>query len=152
MPFNTKYPPLNFQFVVDFENQEFSLDKGFQSVTGLCVKLNDQDNHQEMVSVFDNLILKRAYEPNSKLVEWCMKAINHKNFIAENLQVKLLNSDHKLLSAWSVEQAIPVGWGVDELNAQEGKILMETIELKYKLFQVLNSKGNIIAPIHRTRS
>ena len=39
-----------------------------------------------------------------------------------------------------------LSWSVEELHAQESKVLIETIELKYKNFQVLNSKDKVITP------
>jgi len=140
------YPPLNMHFVVEFHSKEFIMDKGFQSVQGLQARIAQTEDKRRVQADFENLILKRAYQPNSKLVRWCMDAINNLKKEPIDLTVKLLNADHHMLSGWRIIQAIPIAWGVEELHAQESKILIESIELKYHYFEVLNSKGNVVAP------
>ncbi|WP_339701744.1 phage tail protein [uncultured Marixanthomonas sp.] len=146
-PEEKTYPPLNMHFKVQFDNKKFKLDCGFQSVQGLKVRISKNEHNRERHTQFENIILKRAYQPNSKLIEWCMNAINNQKKQPQNLTIKLLNAKEKLVSAWKIEQAVPVGWGVEELHAQDTKILIECIELEYKYFQVVDGKGNIIAPI-----
>ncbi|MGI9552460.1 MAG: phage tail protein [Aurantibacter sp.] len=141
-----RYPPLNFHFDVEFRHKDFKRDHKFQSVDGLHAQLVKDEGQKNPHAVFDHIVLKRAFEPDSKLVGWCMDAINNKVFKAVTLTIKLLNSKHEVLSAWIVEKAIPVGWGVAELHAEESKILIETIELRYRYFQVVDSKGRIVAP------
>lgn len=133
-------------FVVEFLNDSLREDHRFQSVHGLQAKLVKEDDEKQPRAKFENIILKRAFEPDSKLVEWCMNAINNNIFKYETMTIKLLNSKHKPISGWIVNNALPIGWSVEELHAQESRVLIETIELTYKNFQVLNSKGKIIAP------
>ncbi|RFN58198.1 phage tail protein [Marixanthomonas ophiurae] len=147
MPDDKTYPPLNMHFKVQFDSKKFKLDYRFQSVQGLQVRISKNEHNREKHTKFENIILKRAYQPNSKLIEWCMDAINNHKKQPQNLTIKLLNAKEKLVSAWKIEQALPVGWGVEELHAQDTKILIECIELEYKYFQVVDSKGTIIAPV-----
>ena len=139
------YPPLNTHFSVEFHTKKQSEEEKFQSVQGLQARLINDETHKDPYAVFDNIILRRAYKPNSKVVAWCMNAINNKVFEEKTLTIRLLNSKHKLISAWVIEKVIPVGWGVEELHAQDAKILIEVIELKYSNFQVLNTKGKNVA-------
>lgn len=141
------YPPLNIHFDVEFNSTRFKADRNFQSVQGLKARICKNEGEKEVRVQFENIVLKRAYQPDSKLVEWCMNAIN--NNIKEPIVVvvKLLNAQHNMLSGWILEEALPVAWGVDELHAQDTKILIETIELTYLRFQVMNSKGEVVAPI-----
>ena len=139
------YPPLNFHFVISFHNKEYK-DSQFQSVQGLQARIEQKENNK-VHTQFENIILKRAYQPDSKLVEWCMNALNNNKKEPQDLTIKLLSAKHKLVSAWIIEQAVPVGWGVEELHAQDAKVLLECIELSYAYFQVVNSKGIIVAPV-----
>ena len=141
------YPPLNMHFSVEFKNKYLSKDKNFQSVHGLQARIVNDESTDKSFPVFENIILRRAYQPISKLVKWCMNAINNNKKQPIDIVVKLLNAEHDMLSGWKIEKAIPIAWGVEELHAQETKVLIEIIELSYLRFQVLDSKGNIIAPV-----
>jgi phage tail-like protein len=133
-------------FIVQFQNNDLQEDYRFQSVQGLKASLIKEEGVKLPRAIFENIILRRAFEPDSKLVEWCMDTINNKVFKHETITIKLLDNKHELISGWIVTDAIPVAWSVEELHAQDSKVLIESIELKYKNFQVLNSKGQIIAP------
>ena len=133
-------------FIVEFQNKDLQADHRFQSVQGLKARLIKEEGVKVPRAVFENIILRRAFEPDSKLVEWCMDTINNKVFKHETITIKLLDNKHELISGWIVTDAIPLGWSIEELHAQDSKVLIETIELKYKNFQVLNSRGQVIAP------
>ena len=147
MSSSSTYPTLNMYFTVEFQNKDLLGDHRFQSVQGLKASLIKEEGVKVPRAVFEIIILRRAFEPDSKLVEWCMDTINNKVFKHEGITIKLLDGKHELISGWIVTDAIPLAWSVEELHAQDSKVLIETIELKYKNFQVLNSKGQIIAPI-----
>ena len=67
-------------FIVQFDSKKFKLDYRFQSVQGLQASVCKNENGKGTHTKFENIILKRAYQPDSKLLEWCMNAIsNHKN-------------------------------------------------------------------------
>lgn len=142
----TTYPPLNMHFILEFQDKYLSEDINFHSVQGLHARICKEENTENKFVHFENLILKRAYLPNSKLVKWCMDAINNNKEQPVNLTIKLLNANHEMLSGWQIEKAMPIAWSVEELHAQETKILMEIIELKYHKFHVLDSKGRNVAP------
>lgn len=149
-----KYPPLNMHFIVQFSGSEFDNEIHFQSVDGLKARICENENKSGTYVKFDNLILKRAYQPDSKLHRWCMDAINYNKEKPLNLNVYLLNAQHEPISTWKIEKATPVAWGVDELNAQESKILIETIELTYHRFQIvsnLDKTGGPKMPITRKK-
>lgn len=151
MPRST-YPPLNMHFAVEFMNGTFHENDGFQSVQGLQARICENEDKRGIHTKFENIILKRAYQPDSELVMWCMDAINNHKRQPVDIVIKLLNAESEILSSWSIEKAVPVAWGVEELHAQETKILIETIELSYQRFQVLNSKRRIVAPVPIIRS
>lgn len=142
-----KYPPLNMHFIVQFPESDFYNEIHFQSVQGLRARICENEGGGGTHVKFDNLILRRAFLPDSELHRWCMDAINFKKTSPINLSVQLLNNEHEPISIWSIEKAVPVAWGVNELNAQESKILIETIELKYQRFQIVGKDGKIGPPI-----
>jgi phage tail-like protein len=47
-----------------------------------------------------------------------------------------LNEEHEPLITWNVVHAWPVKWSVGDLNAEESKIAIETIELVYNYFNI----------------
>lgn len=140
------HPLLNFHFSDDFVNSDFSEDNQFSSVEGIHAQLVNDEADGTTKAVFDTLILKRTYEPDSKLLEWCMDAINNIVITKEHLSVKLLNPHHEVISAWNIENAVPIAWSIAELNAGQSQVLIETIVLKYDFFQVVNSEGRVVAP------
>jgi len=144
-------PLLNFHFSVEFFNVKYNADHQFSSVEGLHAQLVTDENDGTSKALFDTLILKRAYEPDSKLLKWCMDAINNLEIQEENLSVKLLNTKHEVICAWNIEKAVPISWSIAELNAEESQVLIETIVLKYDFFEVVNSKGEIVAPKPRPK-
>ena len=150
MPSPTNPLLLNYHFDVHFHRRDLSKDHRFQSVQGLHAQILPEDLAGKKNATFDNVKLTRAYEPDSKLVAWCMDAINNKVFKQSNVTIKLLNSKHEMQCGWKLEKAIPVGWGVEELDAENCKVLIETIELKYEYFEVINSRGEVVSPKPRT--
>lgn len=142
------YPPVSFHFKVEFngiESQE--TDTQFQSVSGLTVDIETEEfaeggenrfKHKFPVRTkFPNLVLKRGMVTNSKLIDWCRDAIESFQFKPIDLTVKLLNEEHKPLVTWNVVHAYPVKWAVEDLNAEENKLSVETIELAYNYFTLV---------------
>jgi len=143
-----QYPPVSFHFKVEFTgltSQE--VDVQFQSVAGLSVDIETEDfaeggenrfKHKFPVRTkFPNLVLTRGLVTNSELIDWCRDAIEGFIFDPIDLTVKLLNEEHEPLVTWNVVHAYPVKWKVSDLNAEENKIAIETIELAYNYFTLL---------------
>ena len=145
---NNIYPPVSFHFKVEF-NGISSQDKNvqFQSVSGLSVDIETEEfaeggenrfKHKLPVrSKFPNLILKRGLVTDSEVIIWCRNAIESFQFEPVDLTVKLLNENHEPLITWNVVHAYPVKWSVADLNAEESKIAIETIELAYNYFRLV---------------
>lgn len=140
------YPSLNMHFAVEFDSKRFKADRNFQSVQGIKARICENEVKKGTHVQFENIILRRAYLPDSLLVKWCMDAINNQKKQPLSFTVKLLNANEDMLCGWEIENALPISWGIEELHSQDAKILIEIIELSYQRFQVLNSKGNNIAP------
>ena len=145
---STYYPPVSFHFKVEFSNiSDQETDVQFQSVSGLSVEIETEEfaeggenrfKHRFPVRTkFPNLVLKRGLLKDSKLISWCKNAIESFQFEPTNLTVKLLNEEHQPLITWNVVNAYPIKWEVSELNAEENKLSIETIELAYNYFKVI---------------
>ena len=142
------YPPVGFHFVVQFDGISEEIDTRFQEVTGLSVNVTTEDLEEGGQNRFvhklpkrtsyDNLILKRGIIKNSGLVQWCRKAIEDFAFEPKDLLISLLNEKHKELCSWNVVHAYPVKWSFSGLNAENGELLIETLELNYQYFNVKN--------------
>lgn len=144
----TYYPPVSFHFKVEFNGiSSQETDTQFQSVSGLSVDIETEEfaeggenrfKHKFPVRTkFPNLILKRGMVTDSKLIDWCRDAIEGFQFNPIDLTVKLLNEKHEPLVTWNVVHAYPVKWSVADLNAEENKLSVETIELAYNYFTLL---------------
>lgn len=141
----TYFPPTGFHFIVRFEGLGNNvLDHQFQAVEGLSttleteeVAIGGENRFKHVLPVrtkYANLVLKRGMLLESKVVEWCVDAIEHFEFKPINLTIILLNELHVPLKTWNVVKAYPVKWEIDSLNSMESKLVTETIELTYQYF------------------
>ncbi|MFW5774357.1 MAG: phage tail protein [Tangfeifania sp.] len=138
------YPPLGFHFKVEFANIKGEFE--FQSVSGLNVELETEQvaeggenrfKHRLPVRTkFTNIVLKRGLKVNSDLVQWCRDAVLDFNIVPTDMTIILLNEEHEPLQTWNVVHAWPVKWDVTDLNAEESKIAVESIELVYNYFNI----------------
>lgn len=142
---DTYYPPVSFHFRVEIDGfEKDGIDIQFQSVSGLSVDIETEEfseggenrfKHKFPVRTkFPNLVLKRGMVQDSELIDWCRDAIESFEFEPRDLTVILLNEEHKPMVTWKVNHAYPVKWNVSDLNAEESKLTIETIELAYNYF------------------
>ena len=146
------YPPVSFHFAVAFLNKDKPwttvMDSMFQSVSGLTVDI-EFDEYTEggenrfkhklpTRTKFPNLVLKRGLVLESELTKWCRAAVEGFEFELKDLTIVLLNAAHAPLMSWQVVGAIPVKWSIDEFNAGESKVAIESIELAYQYFTMKN--------------
>jgi len=145
------YQTVNFHFRVDF-NFDKDADIGFQSVTGLDstletepVKEGGENRFTHVIPVrrkYGPLVLKRGLiTPNqSKLTTWLKKAFDHEIVEPRDIvTIMLLNEEHKSLMHWTVNNVWPLSWKIGELNAEQGGVLIETLELNYNRLVFENS-------------
>ncbi|WP_186757798.1 phage tail protein [Echinicola salinicaeni] len=144
----TYYPPSSFHFLVEFTGLDTGQgDHEFQSVSGLSVDIDTEEiaeggenrfKHKFPVKTkYPNLVLKRGVLMDSKLISWCRDAIEDFQFKPIDLTVKLLNEEHEPLMTWNVVHAYPVKWNIEDFNAQESKMAIESIELSYNYFKTI---------------
>lgn len=140
------YPPLGFHFKVEFTG--FPGEFEFQSVSGLTVSVDTEEiaeggenrfKHKIPVRTkFPNLVLKRGLLVNSEIISWCRSAMEDFDFLPVDIVVKLLNEKHEPLLSWNVVHAYPVKWSISDFNAEENKLVIETLELNYNYFNVID--------------
>ena len=142
------YPPVGFHFSVSFDPgmSPQNADGYFQSVSGLNIEVETEklkeggENRYEHTlpvrTKYPNLILKRGMLINSDLIKWCTDTFQTMEVSPIDLIVSLLNENHEPLKSWKVKHAWPVKWNVSDLNAEENKLVIETIELSYHYFTI----------------
>lgn len=140
------YPPLGFHFKVEFTG--FTGEFEFQSVSGLTVSIDTEEiaeggenrfKHKIPVRTkYPNLVLKRGLLVNSEIISWCRSAMEDFDFLPVDIVVKLLNEKHEPLLSWNVVHAYPVKWSISDFNAEENKLVIETLELNYNYFNVID--------------
>lgn len=140
------YPPVGFHFKVEFLSLGNDNDTRFQSVSGLNVEYDTESfkeggenrfEHKLPVRTkFPDLSLKRGMLTDSKVINWCLDAMQNRTIKPVQINVSLLNEKHEALRTWSVFNAWPRKWQVSDLNAQENSVVVETLELSYTYFTI----------------
>lgn len=139
----------NFHFSVSFNGlSDGHIDARFQSVSGLeasfeteTIKEGGENRFEHVIPVrrkYADLSLKRGLlttNDSSVLTNWLDESF--RNFFVRpiNIDIILLNEEHKPLMKWKVIHAWAKSWKMGELNAEKGEILLETIELSYNRFE-----------------
>lgn len=146
---NGQYPPAAFHFRVVFSGiGDEDIDSRFQSVAGLSMELETEsrkeggENRYEHVlpvrSKYAPLVLKRGLVKNSALLkEWCSNAFLLLDVKPVDLIISLLNEEHLPLVSWNVKHAMPKKWNLTDFNAEQNALAIETFELNYHYFTIL---------------
>jgi hypothetical protein len=61
--------------------------------------------------------------------------------------ISLLNELHLPVSSWYVTNAIPIKYDISGLSAQESKIVIESMTLRYEYYKTLNLSSAASAAI-----
>jgi phage tail-like protein len=140
------YQTVNFHFQVEFSLGNDEIDIRFQSVSGLDstletepLKEGGENRYEHAMPVrrkYGPLILKRGLiKPSTKGVGisvWLKEAFdNEKMIVLPTVLIKLLNEEHEPLMTWTINNVWPRSWKMAELNAMQGDVLIETLELNY---------------------
>lgn len=143
---DVKYPPVGFYFSVNVDlSPSDSDDTRFQSVSGLSADISTEAiaeggenrfKHQfPSVPQYSNIVLKRGMVTDSAIIDWCKNAIENFMFEPHDVLINLLNEKGEPLAVWQVINAYPVKWSISDFNAEEGSIVIETIELAYQYYR-----------------
>jgi phage tail-like protein len=149
------YPPTSFSFIVNGISTTEGIDSRFQSISGLSTEIQLKNMPKEAKTdllhqlplrpKYPNLVLKRGLIVSSGLISWCRNAMENFEFEPRDLIITLsggLQSTAPLM-VWNVVGAYPVKWNVSEFNAEESKLAIETIELKYRYFKIPSSLASL---------
>jgi phage tail-like protein len=139
-----QHPITGFHFQVSLPGR--GIDMNFQSVSGLSVQLQTESfkeggehRFEHVLPVrtkYSDLVLKRGIitAGASQLTQWIQRAFEKFEFEPWNFNVELLNEKHEPLIVWQVAHAIPKDWKVNDLNAERGEVLIESLTLSYSYF------------------
>lgn len=156
------YPPGAFHFTVTVPLALMtSIDASFEEVSGIQSEFDTEDlvegGENRYVyklprpAKYSNLVLKRGVvTKDSFLAEWVGQTIGSSlalPIVPQNLLVTLLNPDGIPSIAWGFVNAFPLRWEVAAMNAQENKVLTETLEFSYNYFERLNLGSPVSAAV-----
>jgi phage tail-like protein len=138
------YQTVNFHFKVEFNLGKEEIDVRFQSVSGLDSVLETESIKEGGENRFEHVVpVRRKYGPltlkrgllkpsDSGITSWLKKAFDDENVAPlDTVVIKLLNEEHKPLLSWTINNVWPRSWKIGELNAEQGAVLIETLELNY---------------------
>ena len=143
------YPPVGFHFKVEFLDVPglSNRDVYFQSVSGLSRELGTETVNSGGENRFSyklptraqypNLVLARGLVVDSKLIQWATDAIEHFDIQTSTVMVTLLNENHEPLQTYQCIHAWPQKWNISNFNAEESKIVIETMELAYQYYKII---------------
>ena len=117
------------------------LDIRFQRVSGLSTRVETEpmnNGGKNLITkrlpkrlAYDNLVLERGFVVGSPLNLQLNDVMNEFKFFRSDVLVTLFNEDAIPISAWMFKEAFPVRWATADLNAQEDRILIDTLELSF---------------------
>jgi len=148
---NDQNPPLDCHFMAVFFIDKIipnPLDIRFQSISGMNSTINTETKITEggenlfehklpTRMTYGDLVLKRGMVIGSPLNIEFNLAMSLMKFTPGNVLVMLLNADSTPIAGWQFLNAYPTKWEVSELNAESGKVMIETMTLTYTRFQHL---------------
>ena len=136
------YQTINFHFNVRFP--KFKEDIRFQSVSGLDSTLDTEQIKEGGENRFEHVVpVRRKYGPltlkrgllrpeDSALTKWLKEAFDNEVVTPlETATISLLDEQHNVLMHWTINNVWPRSWKIGELNAEQGAVLIETLELNY---------------------
>lgn len=139
------YQTVNFHFKVDFNfDAQDKTDIRFQSVTGLDSTLDTEQIKEGGENRFEHVLpVRRKYGPltlkrgllkpsDSELTKWLKQAFDDEMVVPRpTVTISLLDEQHNVLMHWTINNVWPRSWKLGELNAEQGAVLIETLELNY---------------------
>lgn len=135
--------PVNFYFLVDFQNKLDHFQASFTEVSGLDIKLgahkksNDTGIWIKMPAEveYGNITFKRLAAPLIKkdtFTEWvnkCLKTDKDKRIIPYDVIIKILDGEGNPLIGWKCSHAYPIQWTPSGLDAGKSGLATETVVL-----------------------
>jgi phage tail-like protein len=117
------------------------LDIRFQRVSGLTTRVETEplqtggrNTSRKLIPrrlAYENLVLERGFVVGSPLKLQLSTMINEFKFLRSDVLVTLFSEEAIPLGAWLAMEAYPVRWSTADLNAQEDRVLIDTMELTF---------------------
>jgi phage tail-like protein len=136
--------PVSFSFQLSFRGNEEDEQIGFQEASGLNSELvatedlGDENRLEPRLPIKarnPNLVLKRGLVGSSStLLTWGKQILNgdyNAPIATKDITVALLDSEGKVLFSRDFIDAFPVKWCIDDFNATNNAIIIESIEFAY---------------------
>lgn len=142
---NSNYPLTGFHFTVkwsdDDENVSFSEVSGL-SVSTTAIEYREGANKEYTtfkmpgLKKYNNVTLKRgSMASDNGFFDW-FNSIANNTVERRDITISLLNEEHEPAVTWSLKNAFPVKYDAGSLNASDGKVVIESVELAYESFTV----------------
>jgi phage tail-like protein len=147
-------PPVGYYFKVEFLSiggllsaalPSVKMDMRFQKVSGFRVNMSPESVKEGGQNLFThrlpnpyeygNLVLERGLTRLSMLNVDFQEAMSIFRFNTGNAFVTLLDEKDDPVVAWLFMKTYPVSWSSSDLNADENKIVIDTLELAYTRYQ-----------------
>lgn len=145
----SRYPPVGFSFWVSFGISDQPVDIAFQDVAGIGMELQTEDVVEGGENRFTQklptranytpLVLKRGLAVQSALTDWVRDAVENLSVTPTTVIVALLNDKKEPLMAYRFLNAYPLKWSISNFNAESSSIVIESLELYYQYFKIINS-------------
>jgi len=143
------YMPVVFYFKVLVEGIGGDHEAGFESMSGLDIKIETEAIQEGGGNKFQhrlppqpkyaNLILKRGLLGTS-FMAWINEALQNFAFKPKMLTVMLLNEKGEPMVSWAFHNAYPVSVKVSGLTPAENKYAIETLEFAYSYYERTDRK------------
>jgi phage tail-like protein len=138
-------PQTAFYFRVQFPDDQGIPDTSFQEISGISTEINTEKIEEGGENRFahtvpkgtthKNLVLKRGIvDLESKLTTWVKDILEGDLgtiITPKTIQVQLLNNKGQPAMTWTIHNAYPVKWSVDDFNSTKNALVVETIEFSY---------------------
>lgn len=150
--YSFSFPYLNNRFIVDIDGLG---SLGFRNISGLGIKqdtykFREGGNNFTEIKLpgqfsFEPIVLTKGIADDKAIWNWiyaCTQIETNyviKNLYKRNLSISLLDKEKKEVRRWDVFGAIPVEYKVENFNAEESNILIESLTIEHHGFEESNS-------------
>ena len=149
---SVQFPVPGFRFSVRIAGAgNNDADASFQEISGISTEVPVEEIQEGGENRFvhrvpqplkySNLVLKRGVvNESSGLTEWCKRTINSgfaTHVELKNVVITLLSDTNKPILTWTFINAYPVKWDPGDLNAEESKLVIESMEITYNYFNIV---------------
>ncbi|MEC0230399.1 phage tail protein [Paenibacillus alba] len=127
-----------FRFVVELDGL---IAAGFSEVTGMKSEVevkplweggvNTHPHYMVQHTKFPNIVLKRGMSNSNELWEWYY-AVSQGKIKRMNGSIILNNAEGHEMCRWNFFRAFPVKWNGPDLNASNGNVAIESLELVHE--------------------